>query len=37
MNLNDITPPGMTRLSDVSFRSHIGRDVADHADAATGT
>ena len=24
-------PPGMRRRRDVSFRSHIGRDVADHA------
>ena len=26
-----IYPPGMRRCSDVSFRSHKGRDVADHA------
>ena len=25
-------PPGMRHRSDVSFRSHIGRDVADHAE-----
>ena len=25
------SPPGMRRRSDVSFRSHIGRYVADHA------
>ena len=24
-------PPGMRRRSDVSFRSHIGRDISDHA------
>ena len=26
-----INPPGMRRRSDVLFRSHIGRDIADHA------
>ena len=28
-------PTGMRRRSDVSFRSHIGRDVADHADTSS--
>ena len=28
-------PPGMRRHSDVSFRSHIGRDVADHAETSS--
>ena len=28
---DNITPPGMRRRSDVSFRSHIGWDVSDHA------
>ena len=28
---NTNNPPCMRRHSDVSFRSHIGRDVADHA------
>ena len=28
-------PPGMRRRSDVSFRSHIGRDVADHAETSS--
>ena len=27
--------PGMRRRSDVSFRSHIGRDVADHAETSS--
>ena len=27
----EANPPGMRRRSDVSFRSHIGRDIADHA------
>ena len=35
MNLNDITPPGMRRLSDVSLRSHIGRDVGDHVESSS--
>ena len=29
-------PPGMRCRSDVSFRSHIGRDVADHAGTSSG-
>ena len=29
------SPPGMRRRSDVSFRFHIGWDVADHADTST--
>ena len=28
---NEVTPPRMRRRSDVSFRSHIGWDVANHA------
>ena len=28
---NEVTPPSMQRRSDVSFRSHIGWDIADHA------
>ena len=28
-------PPGMQRRSDVSVRSHIGRDVADHAETSS--
>ena len=28
---NEVTPPSMRRRSDVSFKSHIGWDVADHA------
>ena len=28
-------PPGMQCRSDVSFRSHIGRDVADHAETSS--
>ena len=28
---NEVTPPGMRRRSDVSFRSQIGWDVANHA------
>ena len=28
---NEVTPPSMRRRSNVSFRSHIGWDVADHA------
>ena len=28
--------PGMRRRSDVSFRSHIGRDVMDHAEKSLG-
>ena len=31
----NIYPPGMRRCSDVSFRSHIGRYVADHAKASS--
>ena len=28
---NEVIPPSMRRRSDVSFRSHVGWDVADHA------
>ena len=28
-------PPDMRRRSDVSLRSHIGRDVADHAESSS--
>ena len=28
-------PPGIRSRSDVSFRSHIGRDVADHAETSS--
>ena len=28
---NEVTPPRMRRRSDISFRSHIGWDVANHA------
>ena len=31
----NIFPPGMRRCSGVSFRSHIGRDVADHAETSS--
>ena len=31
----EVNPPGMQRRSNVSFRSHIGRDVADHAKASS--
>ena len=33
-NMN-VGPPGMRRRSDVSFRSHIGRDVVDHAETSS--
>ena len=29
------SPPGMRRRSDISFRSHIGRDAADHAETSS--
>ena len=32
---NTYTPPGMRRRRDVSFRSDIGRDVADHAETSS--
>ena len=28
-------PPGMRRRSNVSFKSYIGRDVADHAETSS--
>ena len=31
MHFNEHKTPGMRRRSDVSLRSHIGLDVADHA------
>ena len=34
-NKSNINPPGMRRRSDVSFRSNIGRDVADHAEMSS--
>ena len=30
-----ISPPGLQSCSDVSFRSHIVRDFADHAEASS--
>ena len=33
--LERLDPPGMRRRSDVSFRSHIGRNVADHAETSS--
>ena len=30
-----VSPPGMRRRSDILFRSHISRDVADHAEASS--
>ena len=32
---HNINPPNMRLCSDVSFRSHIGRDVADHAETSS--
>ena len=32
---DDINPPGMRHRSDISLRSHIGRDVADHAQTSS--
>ena len=31
-DVNETNPHGMRRRSDVLFRSHKGRDVADHAE-----
>ena len=32
---NGLIPPNMRRHSNVLFRSHIGRDVADHAETSS--
>ena len=33
--LECVAPPGMRRRSDVSISSHIGQDVADHAETSS--
>ena len=35
IGLNPSNPPGMRRRSDVSVKSHIGRDIANHAETSS--